>query len=1521
MVKTVEKHTQTPEIHDACGVGVVADTGGKASHRIIRLGLEALASVEHRGGVAADGRTSDGAGVKTEIQQAFFRDEYKKLTGKEVKEGNLAAGQFFLPQDETAREKCRKIVENVLTQGGLTDFVWRNVPVDPSVLGRLAEETRPHMEQLLIATPSGIDAKKFERDLFVLRRRIENKIEKEGLTGEGRDEFYVPSMSSHSIVYKGLSLAADIGKLYPDLQDERFASRYLIFHRRFSTNTAPAWKRAHPYRFLAHNGEINTLQGNVNAMPILENMFRKEFGEEEAKDILPVILSSGSDSAALDNAIEFLAHAGYSLPAIKSLLVPEAMIPGEGLPENVQAMYEYIDAITAPWDGPAMLVMADENMVLVGGDRNGLRPTRNYVVSDAGLFVAGSEDGMVQGTDAKVTKRGNLRPGEMVGVDLQNGGVLEDSALKQQAAQELKKQSADAQEKIYDLFPDNTTAPDYRHVENEDSLRLKQRLAGLTHEDIEQTIDPMVWDGKEALGSMGDDTQLAVLSGKYRPLSHFFKQRFAQVTNPPIDPIREKSFTSMTTHIGTLYDAQGRPSENKIVRLQSPILLNKEYAQIRRELEGHFIEIDCIFDIDGGEDAMEKALEEFSRQAEEAARAGKNIVLTHENVKPGFAPVPMMLATSSVHTHLLNEKLRGAASIITRPYDCHDTHACIIGMGADAVNACLTEETIAARHGQEIFDLETGEMKKRYDDRSLDACLSNYKKAIEDGVLKIMSKMGIAPVSSYRGARLFEALGLSQDLMDEYFPGVPSPVNGIGMKELQRRIAEHHKTSLDVAPYAPLSVGGRIALRKDGETHAYQSEHIYLLQEAINHKDPEEGYKIYRQYADTVRKHHEENSVHLRDLLTIENAQQPVPLTEVEPALEIVKRFATGAMSHGSISKEAHEALAVALHRLLGWSNSGEGGELPERDNTEKGSKIRQIASGRFDVSARYMTAENVKELQIKIAQGAKPGEGGQLMGHKVKGEIAALRHCEEGATLISPPPHHDIYSIEDLAQLIHDLKEINPDAQVSVKLVASHGVDTIAVGVAKAGADSIHIAGGTHGGGGTGASPQSSIHHTGMPWETALASTHKALIENGFRDKIRLTSDGSLRIGRDIMVSALMGADGYGFGLHALVALGCRLMRQCHTNKCAFGIATQDEKLREENFKGTVEGVMNMMLFIAEDVREQLAAAGFRSMEEAIGRMDCLEQTKGHEYGLSMGDILAPVDAKGNAVKCALKEGQRSEYKNPSNPDYISVDQRLLNAHGADILAGNSGTYFMNVTNQDRSIGARISGLLCRKFGERGLAADTIKLKFKGVAGQSLGIGLIQGVTIDLEGAANDGVGKSLSGGTIIVRPDDYSPMQDYTQENTIIGNSCLYGAIHGELYAAGKAGNRFAVRLSGATAVTEGAEDHACEYMTAGTVAILGEVGRNFGAGMSGGEAFVYDEKDRLKDTASEDVKDKIQTLETGSEEEQKLKNLVTRHANATGSLYAQKLLQDWDNAVKNFRYIAPQKMKIKSAPAMKI
>ena len=1464
---------------DACGVGLIAATDGRASRRVVASAIEALKAVWHRGAVDADGKTGDGAGLLVDMPVRFF-DEAIEASGHRVSPNWLAVGMMFLPRtDLGAQETCRTIVESEIIDAGYTIYGWRQVPVDVSVIGQKAQATRPEIEQIMIAgpLPGEQTVEEFEKNLYLVRRRIEKQVIAAQIAG-----FYVCSLSCRSIVHKGLFLAESLSLFYPDLADERFESRVAIFHQRYSTNTFPQWWLAQPFRCLAHNGEINTIRGNKNWMKSHEiKMASLAFGEA-SEDIKPVIPAGASDTAALDAVFEAICRSGRDAPTAKLMLVPESW--GDiDLPPDQRAMYSYLASVMEPWDGPAALAMTDGRWAVAGVDRNALRPLRFTQTAD-GLLIVGSETGMVVVPESTIVRKGRLGPGQMIAVDLAEGAVLDDGAIKARIAAEHPYEAMIAGFRHFDDLPDGggEAAPCFDRAE----LARLQVAAGQTMEDMELILAPMVEDAKEAVGSMGDDTPLAVISDKPRNIAQFFRQNFSQVTNPPIDSLRETRVMSLKTRFGNLaniLDADGQNSN--VLVLDTPVLSCADWDRLKAHFGGQAAVIDCTYPATGGPEQLRAAIATIRAQAERAIREGKTeLFLTDEAIGPDRMSIQMVLAAAAVHTHLVRKGLRSYASVNVRSAECLDTHyfAVLIGVGATTVNAWLAEASIADRHARGLF----GEL-------SFDACVSHYKKAIGDGLLKIMSKMGIAVISSYRGGYNFEAVGLSRALVNDLFPGMPAKISGEGYASVHLNAQMRHQAAFDTL-VTTLPIGGFYRQRHGGETHAYSAQLMHLLQSSVG----TDSYSTYLQFSRGVR---DLPPVYLRDLLEFNFAKTPVPIDQVEAITEIRKRFVTPGMSLGALSPEAHETLAIAMNRIGAKAVSGEGGEDPSRyrprsNGDNANSVIKQIASGRFGVTAEYLGA--CEEIEIKVAQGAKPGEGGQLPGFKVTDMIAKLRHATPGVTLISPPPHHDIYSIEDLAQLIYDLKMINPRARVCVKLVSSAGIGTVAAGVAKAHADVILVAGHV---GGTGASPQTSIKYAGTPWEMGLSEVNQTLTLNGLRGRIKLRTDGGLKTGRDIVIAAILGAEEFGIGTLSLVAMGCIMVRQCHSNTCPVGICTQDDKLRAK-FTGSPEKVINLMSFIAEEVREILAKLGFRSLDDVIGRTELLRQvSRGAEHldDLDLNPILAKVDAQDFERRYSL-----ATFRNQV-PD--SLDAQMIADARAVFDRGERMQLTYNVRNTHRAVGTRLSAEVVQRFGMSALADGHVQVRLRGSAGQSLGAFLCKGIRIEVFGDANDYVGKGLSGGTIVVRPMVSSPLA--SQDNTIIGNTVLYGATSGKLFAAGQAGERFAVRNSGATVVVEGCGANGCEYMTGGTAVLLGRVGMNFGAGMTGGMAFVLDPDGNFERVANPES---IVWQRLGSRHwETRLRALIAEHAEATDSKWANGILDDWDRWRGRFWQVVPKEM----------
>ncbi len=1464
--------------HSSCGVGLVVSIDGTRSRKVVENGINALKAVWHRGAVDADGKTGDGAGIHVQIPVRFFYDQVERTGHEPRKNELLAVGQVFLPRtDFGAQETCRTIVETEVLRMGYYIYGWRHVPVDITVLGEKANATRPEIEQILISNSKGVDEETFERELYVIRRRIEK-----AAAAAQIPQLYLCSLSCRSIIYKGMMLAEQVAEFYPDLKDERFESAFAIYHQRYSTNTFPQWWLAQPFRMLAHNGEINTLKGNVNWMKSHEIRMASATFADTAEDIKPIIPAGASDSSALDAVFEVLVRAGRIAPMAKTMLVPESWSKqAVELPEAWRDMYNYCNAVMEPWDGPAALAMTDGRWVCAGLDRNGLRPMR-YTVTGDGLLIAGSETGMVPSDEATVVEKGALGPGQMIAVDMQDGKLFRDTEIKDALAA-----SAPFSEwvgKITELDEELSGLSEITLYEGQE-LRQRQIAAGYSIEELEQILAPMAEDGKETLASMGDDTPSAVLSKKYRPLSHFFRQNFSQVTNPPIDSLREYRVMSLKTRFGNLKNVLDQDSsQTEIIVLDSPFVANAQFARLVEAFNADMVEIDCTFPVDGGANALQQALVRVRSEAEDAVRSGAgHIVLTDHLQGPGKVAMPMILATSAVHSWLTRKGLRTFCSLNVRSAECIDPHyfAVLVGCGATVVNAYLAEDSIADRINRGLID------------GTLTEAVARYRAAIDAGLLKIMSKMGISVISSYRGGLNFEAVGLSRAMVNEYFPGMHSRISGIGVSGIQKKAEEINKAAFRGVD-AVLPIGGFYKSRTSGETHAWEAQSMHMLQAACQ----KSSYAMWQQFSAKMQAM---PPIHLRDLLAIKPMGKAIPIEEVESITSIRKRFVTPGMSLGALSPEAHKTLNVAMNRIGAKSDSGEGGEdpahfVPESNGDNPSAKIKQVASGRFGVTAEYLN--QCEELEIKVAQGAKPGEGGQLPGMKVTELIARLRHSTPGVTLISPPPHHDIYSIEDLAQLIYDLKQINPRCKVTVKLVAASGVGTIAAGVAKAKADVILISGHN---GGTGASPATSIKYAGLPWEMGLTEAHQVLAMNNLRDRVTLRTDGGLRTGRDIVMAAMMGAEEYGIGTAALIAMGCIMVRQCQSNTCPVGVCTQDERLRAK-FTGNADKVVNLITFYAQEVREILASIGARSLDEVIGRADLLSQVSrgsAHLDDLDLNPLLITVDGAHDITY---------DRDRPRNVVPDTLDAEIVKDAARFLEDGEKMQLSYAVQNTLRTIGTRTSSHIVKRFGMRNnLQRDHLTVKLQGSAGQSLGAFAAPGLKLEVSGDANDYVGKGLSGGTIVVRPPMVSPL--VASDNVIIGNTVLYGATDGYLFAAGRAGERFAVRNSGAKVVVEGCGSNGCEYMTGGVAVILGRIGANFGAGMTGGMAYLYDPEGMARTMMNMETLVCVDVNEGHYMGE--LEELLERHLEETGSRRAAAILQHWDDEKANFIQVVPLEM----------
>ncbi len=1468
------------EEHASCGVGLVVSIDGKPSRKVVQAGIDALKAVWHRGAVDADGKTGDGAGIHVQIPVPFFYNQIERTGHNPRMEELMAVGQVFLPRtDFGAQETCRTIVETEVLRMGYYIYGWRHVPVNVGSLGDKANATRPEIEQILLSNSKGVEEEIFERDLYVIRRRIEK-----AASAAGINELYLASLSCRSIIYKGMFLAQDVAEFYPDLKDSRFESAFALYHQRFSTNTFPQWWLAQPFRMLAHNGEINTLKGNTNWMKSHEIRMSSDAFGDMADDIKPIIASGSSDSAALDSVFEMLVRAGRNAPMAKTMLVPESWSKqAVDLPKPWIDMYSYCNSVMEPWDGPAALAMTDGRWVCAGLDRNGLRPMR-YVVTGDGLLIAGSEAGMVHVNEADVKEKGALGPGQLIAVDMAEGRLYHDTEMK-----DLLAASQDFGEwvgKINELDEDLAKAVE-APIFTGSELRQRQIAAGYTIEELEQILVPMAEDGKETLASMGDDTPSAVLSEKYRPLSHFFRQNFSQVTNPPIDSLREYRVMSLKTRFGNLKNVLDESSaQTEILVLDSPFVGNIQFQRLLKNFNAPMMEIDCTFPSGETAGSLQTALNRIRAEAEDAVRSGcGHLVLTDQKTSRDLVSIPMILATSAVHSWLTRHGLRTFTSINVRSAECIDPHyfAVLIGCGATVVNAYLAEDSLADRIERGLLDC------------ALTEAVSRYRNAIDQGLLKIMAKMGISVVSSYRGGLNFEAVGLSRAMCAEFFPGMTSRISGIGVVGIQHKAESIHASAFlnhnDVLP-----IGGFYKARKSGEKHAWEAQTMHLLQSACSRG----SYEMWKKYSAKLQAN---PPIHLRDLLEIKPLGNPISVDEVESITSIRQRFVTPGMSLGALSPEAHKTLNVAMNRIGAKSDSGEGGEdpahfVPEPNGDNPSAKIKQVASGRFGVTAEYLN--HCEELEIKVAQGAKPGEGGQLPGIKVTDLIARLRHSTKGVTLISPPPHHDIYSIEDLAQLIYDLKQINPRCKVTVKLVAASGVGTIAAGVAKADADIILISGHN---GGTGASPATSIKFAGLPWEMGLTEAHQVLAMNNLRGRVTLRTDGGLRTGRDIVMAAMLGAEEYGIGTAALIAMGCIMVRQCQSNTCPVGVCTQDEGLREK-FTGSADKVVNLITFYAQEVREILASIGARSMNDVIGRADLLSQVSrgsAHLDDLDLNPLLITVDGADQISY------DRNKPRN-SVPD--TLDAKIVVDAARFLHEGEKMQLQYAVKNTSRTIGTLISSHIVTKFGmNNNLQPDHLTIKLQGSAGQALGAFAAPGLKLEVAGEANDYVGKGLSGGLIVVRPAQISPL--VASENTIIGNTVLYGATNGYLFASGRAGERFSVRNSGAKAVIEGCGSNGCEYMTGGVAVILGTVGVNFGAGMTGGMAYLYDPGGTTNRMMN--METLVTCRVTVDHWEKELRNLIQRHADETGSIKATDILRHWQQEVENFVQVCPKEMLV--------
>ncbi len=1474
--------------HDACGVGMVANIKGDKTHAIVTESLQVLDNLGHRGASGSDPETGDGAGILVQIPDAFFRKTTAPLGLTLPAEGEYGVGMTFLPQAPGAAYACANHIETVVANEGLAFLGWRDVPLDPSAIGRDARAVCPTIRQFFVGKASAAtpDRDSFERKLFVVRKVIENTLPDTGIAEYDADFFYLCSLSCNTVVYKGLLVSYQLSRFYLDLNDEDMVSAFALVHSRFSTNTLGHWKLAHPYRYLAHNGEINTVRGNINWMHAREQQFSSPLYGDDIHKLAPICDASASDTASFDNSLELLVMTGRELAHAMLMMIPEAWDQHETMSQEKKDFYEFHSCMMEPWDGPAMMLSTDGKDVCAVLDRNGLRPFRYTVTHDDKLVMA-SETGVLDLPPESIREKGRLQPGRMFLVSFDEGRIIGDEELKHTlSSRQPYGQWLNDNKVSLDSLPEAAPLP----PAGGSDLRQQQRAFGYTVEELRMLTTPMAAAGYEAIGSMGNDASLAVLSDQNRSLFDYFKQLFAQVSNPPLDAIREELVTSLEAFVGSeqnLFDET--PQHCRQLKLKTPLLTDEELAQIRAlDLPGlRSVTLSTLFDAKTG--SLEQALDNLCAAASRAIEDGTNIIiLSDRGVDADHAPIPSLLATSAVHHHLTREGTRTRAGLVIESGEPREVqHFCLlIGYGAGGINPYLALESVR--------DLaERGELNGAKPDYAA----YNFLKANEKGILKVMSKMGISTVQSYRGAQIFEAIGINDDLIDQYFTRTPSRIQGIGLDVVEEETLQRHRSAFD-DPFVPgmqeLDMGGQYQWRRHGEFHQWNPEAIAKLQYATRSNDP----RAYREFADEVNDQSRKMAT-LRGLFEFTNAE-PIPIDQVEPAVDIVKRFATGAISLGSISREAHETMAIAMNRLGARSNTGEGGEDFNRYNLDdngdnRSSAIKQVASGRFGVTPNYLV--NATDLQIKMAQGSKPGEGGQLPGHKVDEYIGWVRHTTPGVELISPPPHHDIYSIEDLAQLIHDLKNINPEARIHVKLVSEVGVGTIAAGVSKGHGDVVLISGHD---GGTGASPESSIKHAGLPWELGVAETQQVLVANDLRSRIVVQTDGQLKTGRDVAIAALLGAEEFGMATAALIVNGCIMLRKCHLNTCSVGIATQDPELRKR-FAGQPGHLVNYFYFVAEELREIMAELGFRTVAEMVGRADKLETRKAVEHwkasGIDLSRLLTiPPRTERVQTYCCIEQDHGL---------HKALDHQLIAQAQPAIDTGTPVEINLPIRNSNRTVGAMLSGRVARKYGEAGLPEDTIRINLNGSAGQSFGAFLAPGVSINLAGDTNDYMGKGIGGGRLVIVPPDGSGF--VAEDNIIIGNVALYGATGGDVFIRGRAGERFAVRNSGARAVVEGVGDHGCEYMTGGVVAVIGSAGRNFGAGMSGGIAFVYDPDGDFHIRFNDGMAD----LENLAEKEDidLLHALLTEHLQRTGSGPAQRILNDWTGSIGKFRKVMPR------------
>ena len=1474
---------------DSCGVGVVANIKGVGSNDIVRKALQVLVGLGHRGASGANPETGDGAGILLQMPHRFFSKECARLGIELPPPGEYGVGMVFLPQDPVQAGRCQKILGGIVQEEGQRLLGWRDVPVDDTRIGNHARDVQPQIRQIFIGRGlHTVDEPHFQRKLYVIRKRVERAVNESGI--EDAETFYIPSLFTNRIVYKGLLLAHQINGFYRDLTDPDMVTTFALVHSRFSTNTLGSWKLAHPYRLLAHNGEINTLRGNLNWMVARQAMFSSPLFADDMQKLFPIIGAGQSDTACIDNALELLLATGRSLPHCMMMLLPEAWGDHMDMDPAKKNFYEYHACLMEPWDGPALLVYTDGVRIGASLDRNGLRPFR-YLVTKDDLLVMASEVGVLDIPPQDIVYKARLQPGRMFLVDPSQGRIVGDEEIKGALSRRLPYGGWLAEYRV-DL--EQLPEPPDGHDTDYDYILERQQAFGYTLEDLRMLLEPMAATGAEPIGSMGNDAALAMLSDKPQILFNYFKQLFAQVTNPPLDAIREELVTSTESFIGSEQNLfEETPKHCHQLKLREPVLTNYELEKIRNINVGDIrsTTLPTLFRVDMGEDALERALDDLCRKATEAIQDGYSIIiLSDRGVDAQHAAIPSLLATSAVHHHLIRTDSRTKVGLVVESGEPREVahFALLIGYGAGAINPYLAFETLDDMARQEILTADIdGKVAQK-----------NYIKAVHKGVVKIMSKMGISTIQGYRGAQIFEAVGLSQELVDRHFTWTPSRVGGIGLDTIEKDTRDRHSRAypeVKVTANLDLDAGGVYLWRRDGEHHMYNPDSIATLQQSVRSG----SYETYKEFAELIDGENVRLAT-LRGLLDFKTLEEPLSLEEVEPASEVVKRFATGAISLGSISREAHETLAIAMNRIGARSNTGEGGEDYRRfvldpNGDSRSSAIKQVASGRFGVTSNYLV--NARDLQIKMAQGSKPGEGGQLPGYKVDEYIGWIRHSTPGVELISPPPHHDIYSIEDLAQLIYDLKYTNPQARINVKLVAEVGVGTIAAGVSKGHADVVLISGDS---GGTGASPESSIKHAGLPWELGIAETQQVLVMNDLRGRIVVQTDGQLKTGRDVAIACLLGAEEFGFSTAPLISLGCIMLRKCHLNTCSVGIATQDPDLREK-FAGQPEHVINYFFFVAEHLREIMARLGFRTVSEMVGRVDKLETRKAVDHWRARGVDLSNLLHKPEAPEWVATHHCQSQDHGLDK----ALDHKLIKLCREAIENKRPVRISLPIRNADRTVGAMLSGEISKRYGEDGLPEDTIQIHFKGSAGQSFGAFLAKGVSLTLEGDANDYFAKGVSGGRIVVYPPKGSTF--VPEENTIAGNVVLYGATGGKVFIRGLAGERFAVRNSGAHTVVEGVGDHGCEYMTQGVVVVLGRTGRNFAAGMSGGFAYILDEDGDFRRRCNLGMVD----LEPVAEQEDvaSLHSLIQEHYQYTGSAKAQEILASWDDVLPRFVKIFPR------------